>query len=98
MSLDAFIKEMYRNRSTGDWHEFGDKAQKLKWVDEIVQTVRVGKICFEAAQLPGSLVHQLHKSSHTSGYLRRNDVASFIISGNEHTAQQIPQRHFLSRL
>jgi ATP-dependent Clp protease protease subunit len=31
---------MYQNRSTGDWEEFGDGARKLKWVDEIVQTVR----------------------------------------------------------
>jgi len=40
ISLDDFIKRMYQNRSTGDWEEFGDSACKLKWVDEIVQTVR----------------------------------------------------------
>ena len=40
VSLDEFIKEMYKNRSTGDWEEFGDAARKLNWVDEIVQTVR----------------------------------------------------------
>ena len=40
ISLDEFIKRMYQNRSTGDWEEFGDSACKLKWVDEIAQTVR----------------------------------------------------------
>jgi len=40
ITLDDFIKQMYQNRSTGDWQEFGDGARKLKWVDEIVQTVR----------------------------------------------------------
>ncbi|MGD0016211.1 MAG: ATP-dependent Clp protease proteolytic subunit [Verrucomicrobiia bacterium] len=40
ISLDEFIKRMYQNRSTGDWMEFGDSARKLKWVDEIAETVR----------------------------------------------------------
>jgi ATP-dependent Clp protease protease subunit len=39
LSLDEFIKRMYQNRSTGDWQEFGDRARKLKWVDEIVETI-----------------------------------------------------------
>jgi ATP-dependent Clp protease, protease subunit len=40
ISLDEFIKRMYKNRSTGDWMEFGDSACKLKWVDQIVSTIR----------------------------------------------------------
>jgi ATP-dependent Clp protease, protease subunit len=40
ISLDDFIKRMYQNRSTGDWQEFGDGARKVKWVDEIVETIR----------------------------------------------------------
>jgi len=40
ISLDEFIKRMYQNRSTGNWMEFGDSARKLKWVDEIAETVR----------------------------------------------------------
>lgn len=40
ISLDEFIKRMYQNRSTGDWMEFGDSAGKLKWVDQIVGTIR----------------------------------------------------------
>ncbi len=39
ISLDEFIKQMYAHRSTGDWMEFGDTAKKLKWVDEIVETI-----------------------------------------------------------
>jgi ATP-dependent Clp protease protease subunit len=40
VGLDDFIKQMYSNRSTGDWQEFGDGARKLKWVDEIAETIR----------------------------------------------------------
>ena len=40
ISLDEFIKEMYQKNSTGDWKEFGDGAVKLKWVDQIAQTIR----------------------------------------------------------
>ena len=40
ISLDEFIKRMYQNYSTGDWREFGDSARKLKWVDEIAETIR----------------------------------------------------------
>jgi ATP-dependent Clp protease protease subunit len=40
ISLDEFIKRMYQNRSTGDWEEFGDNARKIKWVDEIAQTIQ----------------------------------------------------------
>ncbi len=39
LSLDEFIKEMYKHRSTGDWIEFGDNAKKLKWVDQTVETI-----------------------------------------------------------
>ncbi len=40
ISLDEFIKRMYANRSTGDWEEFGDNARKIKWVDEVAQTIQ----------------------------------------------------------
>lgn len=40
LSLDDFIKKMYENRSSGDWLEFADSARKLKWIDEVVDTVR----------------------------------------------------------
>ena len=40
ISLDEFIKRMYQNRSTGNWPEFGDGARKVKWVDEIAETIQ----------------------------------------------------------
>jgi len=40
ISADEFIKRMYQNRVTGDWKEFADAARKLKWVDEIADTIR----------------------------------------------------------
>ncbi len=40
LSLEEFIKQMYSNRSTGDWMAFGDRAKDLKWVDHIAQTIR----------------------------------------------------------
>lgn len=40
MDLEAFIKRMYEEDSSGDWKEFADEAQKLKWVDVIVDEIR----------------------------------------------------------
>lgn len=40
MSLDAFVKDMYKHNSDGDWEEFADKAVALKWVDHTVSEVR----------------------------------------------------------
>lgn len=40
ISLDDFIKQMYKNRASGDWQEFADKARELKWVDDIAETIR----------------------------------------------------------
>ena len=39
ISREEFIKQMYAHVSTGDWSEFADKAQKLKWVDVIVDEI-----------------------------------------------------------
>lgn len=39
VSREEFIKEMYAHASTGDWSEFGDEAQKLKWVDTVVEEI-----------------------------------------------------------
>ena len=38
--LEEFTRQMYLNSSTGDWKEFGDRAQKLQWVDGIAETIR----------------------------------------------------------
>jgi ATP-dependent Clp protease protease subunit len=39
ISREEFIKQMYAHASTGDWNEFADQAQKLKWVDVIVDEI-----------------------------------------------------------
>jgi len=39
ISREKFIERMYNEVSSGDWSEFGDEAQKLKWVDHIVDEI-----------------------------------------------------------
>jgi ATP-dependent Clp protease protease subunit len=39
ITTDELIKKMYAHTSSGDWSEFGEEAQKLKWVDHIVQGI-----------------------------------------------------------
>jgi len=39
ITRDEFISRMYKESSTGDWNEFADDAQKLKWVDVIVEEI-----------------------------------------------------------
>jgi|GEM_PF-237872 len=40
ISMDDFIKQMYGKVSSGDWTEFADNAQKLKWVDTVVNEIQ----------------------------------------------------------
>ncbi|TDU69379.1 ATP-dependent Clp protease protease subunit [Prosthecobacter fusiformis] len=39
ITRDEFITRMYKESSTGDWNEFADEAQKLGWVDTIVEEI-----------------------------------------------------------
>jgi ATP-dependent Clp protease protease subunit len=39
VTREEFIKQMYAHASTGDWNEFADEAQKLKWVDVVVEEI-----------------------------------------------------------
>lgn len=39
ITTDEFIKRMYAQSSSGDWSEFGEEAQKLKWVNHIVKGI-----------------------------------------------------------
>ena len=39
ITTDELIKRMYARSTSGDWNEFGEDAQKLKWVNHIVQGV-----------------------------------------------------------
>lgn len=40
ISTDQFIKDMYAKSSSGDWMEFADEAQKLKWVNHVVTRIQ----------------------------------------------------------
>lgn len=40
VTLEEFIEQMYANTVTGDWTEFADNAQKIKWVDTVVTNIR----------------------------------------------------------
>ncbi|MCK5358885.1 MAG: ATP-dependent Clp protease proteolytic subunit, partial [Elusimicrobiales bacterium] len=40
LSLETFRKKMYENNSNADWQEFGDKAKKYKWVNNIAHELR----------------------------------------------------------
>lgn len=39
LTLEEFTKQMYAHTVTGDWREFGENAQKLKWVDTVVERI-----------------------------------------------------------
>lgn len=39
LTLDEFIALMYEKNSDGDWREFGDRAQELKWIDHVVDRI-----------------------------------------------------------
>lgn len=39
LTLDEFITLMYEKNSDGDWREFGDRAQELKWIDHVVDRI-----------------------------------------------------------
>jgi ATP-dependent Clp protease protease subunit len=39
LTTDELIKKMYAHTSSGDWSEFGEDAQKLKWVNHIVKGI-----------------------------------------------------------
>lgn len=40
ITREEFIKRMYERSSSGDWNEFADQAQKLKWVDVVVDEIQ----------------------------------------------------------
>ncbi len=39
ISLNEFVRRMYKNNSNGDWREFATRAVRLKWVDRLVYQV-----------------------------------------------------------
>ena len=39
-SMEGMRKKMYEKNAAGDWKEFADDAQKMKWVGRIVNEIR----------------------------------------------------------
>ena len=39
ITREEFIKRMYAHSSSGDWNEFADNAQKLHWVDQVIEQI-----------------------------------------------------------
>jgi ATP-dependent Clp protease protease subunit len=64
ITADEFIKRMYENSTSGDWSEFGVEAQKLGWVNHIVDGID------ESSFLRNPDQAQKAKKSETSGILR----------------------------
>ncbi|MCA9300253.1 MAG: hypothetical protein KDA28_14375, partial [Phycisphaerales bacterium] len=40
LSYEDMVEKMYENNSNGDWEEFADVAQRLHWVQHLVQEIR----------------------------------------------------------
>jgi ATP-dependent Clp protease, protease subunit len=40
IGTEEFIQKMYDKVKSGDWTEFGDSSQRMKWVDVIVREIR----------------------------------------------------------
>ena len=73
ISSDEFIKQMYAKASSGDWSEFGTEAQKLKWVNNIIQKVEETSITKDpdaAYEETGELLQEeLNAKGHAVVYL-----------------------------
>ena len=39
MTYEEYVAEMYKHDSRGDWSEFGDGAQRWKWVTDVVDAM-----------------------------------------------------------
>ena len=76
ITRDEFIKRMYVESSSGDWNEFADDAQKLKWVDVIVEEIEETALLRDPnsqTQQPGATPgRQLHEPLST-GALESQD-------------------------
>lgn len=44
ITTDELIERMYERSSSGDWTEFAEEAQKLKWVNHIVQGIEESSV------------------------------------------------------
>ena len=69
ISRDEFIKRMYAESSTGDWNEFADDAQKLKWVDVIVDDIEETSLLRHPDTQPAGQSSGLRPTAPAPGHL-----------------------------
>lgn len=78
---EEFIKQMYAKSSSGDWSEFATEAQKLKWVNHIVQGIDETSVIKDpdaassapapAAPRPAALVEEIDSNGKPFAWLPR---------------------------
>ena len=57
ITTDELIKRMYAHSSSGDWTEFGEEAQKLKWVNHVVSGIEESSLRVNPDMNPGAATH-----------------------------------------
>lgn len=76
ITRDEFIKRMYVESSSGDWNEFADDAQKLKWVDVIVEEIEETALLRDPnsqSQQPGATPGRLLHDPLSTGAVEAQD-------------------------
>ena len=83
ISAEEFIKRMYERSSSGDWTEFATEAQKLKWVNHIVQGIDETSVIKDpdapsspsapATPKPAALVEEIDANGKPFAWLPRLD-------------------------
>jgi ATP-dependent Clp protease, protease subunit len=83
ITTDEFIQKMYQRSSSGDWTEFAEDAQKLKWVNHIVQGIDETSLIKDPDSSPptpsvmptrtGELVEQIDANGKPFAWLPRLD-------------------------
>lgn len=78
ITTDEFIKRMYEHSTSGDWTEFGVEAQKLKWVNHVIQGVEETSLTRNpdakpapAAPVAAEITEQLDADGKPFAYLPR---------------------------
>ncbi len=77
ISTDEFIEKMYARSTSGDWSEFADEAQKLKWVNHIVDGIVESSVTMnpdveaKAAEKKVAVVEEIDQDGKVFTYLPR---------------------------
>lgn len=87
LTRDEFIAEMYKKTSTGDWNEFADNAQKLKWVDTIVEEIEeTALLRHPDTQQPSGPVSPIRSTAATGGSAH---LESGVIESNDERGRPV---------